>query len=103
MQYYVGASNMYGHNPKDLKYRFQRVAPIHVSPHDPSIVYHCSQYVHKTTDEGKTWETISPDLTAFEDDKQVISGAPITRDVTGEEFYSTIYAIRESPIKQGVI
>ena len=103
MHYYVGASNMYGHNPKDLKYRFQRVAPIHVSPHDPSVVYHCSQYVHKTTDEGKTWETISPDLTAFEDDKQVISGAPITRDVTGEEFYSSIYAIRESPIKQGVI
>jgi photosystem II stability/assembly factor-like uncharacterized protein len=102
-QYYVGASNMYGHNPKDLKYRFQRVSPIYVSPHDASIVYHCSQFVHKTTDEGKTWETISPDLTAFEDDKQVISGAPITRDVTGEEFYSTIYAIRESPIQQGVI
>jgi len=31
--YYVGASNIYGHNPKDLKYRFQRVAPVHVSPH----------------------------------------------------------------------
>ncbi|MEM1001141.1 MAG: hypothetical protein AAGH46_00665 [Bacteroidota bacterium] len=103
MQYYVGASNMYGHNPKDLEYRFQRVSPIHVSPHDPNAVYHCSQFVHKTTDEGKTWETISPDLTAFEDDKQVISGAPITRDVTGEEFYSTIYAIRESTVKQGVI
>jgi len=103
MRYYVGAANMYGHNPKDLKYRFQRVSPIHVSPHDPSIVYHCSQFVHKTTDEGKTWETISPDLTAFEDNKQVISGAPITRDITGEEFYSTIYAIRESAVKQGVI
>ncbi|NNK87506.1 MAG: hypothetical protein HKO90_04425 [Flavobacteriaceae bacterium] len=103
MQYYVGAANMYGHNPKDLQYRFQRVSPIHVSPHDPSVVYHCSQFVHKTTDEGKTWETISPDLTAFEDDKQVISGSPITRDITGEEFYSTIYAIRESPVKQGVI
>jgi photosystem II stability/assembly factor-like uncharacterized protein len=102
-RYYVGATNMYGHNPKDLKYRFQRVSPIYVSPHDSSIVYHCSQFVHKTTDEGKTWETISPDLTAFEADKQVISGAPITRDVTGEEFYSTIYAIRESPAQQGVI
>lgn len=101
--YYVGASNMYGHNPKDLKFRFQRVSPIHVSPHDPSIVYHTSQYVHRTKDEGVTWETISPDLTAFESDKQVISGSPITRDITGEEFYSTIYSIRESPIKPGVI
>lgn len=101
--YDVGAANMYGHNPKDLKYRFQRVSPIHVSPHNPDVVYHTSQFVHKTVDDGKTWETISPDLTAFEDDKQVISGAPITRDVTGEEFYSTIYAIRESPVKAGVI
>lgn len=101
--YYVGASNMYGHNPRDLKYRFQRVSPIHVSPHDADVIYHCSQYVHKTTDEGKTWTTISPDLTAFEADKQVISGSPITRDITGEEFYSTIYAIRESQIEKGLI
>ncbi len=101
--YYVGAANMYGHNPKELKYRFQRVSPVHVSPHNPSVIYHCSQYVHKTTDEGKSWETISPDLTAFEEDKQVISGMPITRDITGEEFYSTIYAIRESPVTEGLL
>ncbi|MEO0727802.1 MAG: hypothetical protein AAFZ63_24875 [Bacteroidota bacterium] len=101
--YYVGASNMYGHNPKDLRYRFQRVSPIHISPHNPDVVYHTSQFVHRTTDEGVTWETISPDLTAFEEDKQVISGSPITRDITGEEFYSTIYSIRESPITPGLI
>ena len=102
-QYHVGSSNIYGHNPKDLKYRFQRVSPIHVSPHNPDVVYHCSQYVHKTMDDGKTWATISPDLTAFESDKQVVSGSPITRDITGEEFYSTIYAIKESTIKEGLI
>ena len=102
-QYYVGASNMYGHNPKDLKFRFQRVSPIHVSPHDPDIIYHASQFLHVTKDDGVTWETISPDLTAFESDKQVISGSPITRDITGEEFYSTIYSVRESPLKKGLI
>ncbi len=101
--YYVGASNIYGHNPKDLKYRFQRVAPIHVSPHNPNVVYHSSQYLHKTVNDGLTWETISPDLTAFEADKQVISGSPITRDITGEEYYSTLYSIRESPVMQGTI
>ncbi|QNJ98751.1 WD40/YVTN/BNR-like repeat-containing protein [Constantimarinum furrinae] len=101
--YYVGASNIYGHNPKDLEYRFQRVAPIHVSPHDPDVVYHGSQYVHKTIDDGLTWETISPDLTAFEADKQVISGSPITRDITGEEYYSTLYSIRESELMPGLI
>ncbi|MEM6801031.1 MAG: hypothetical protein AAF696_06475 [Bacteroidota bacterium] len=103
MQYYVGAANMYGQNPRDLKFRFQRVSPIHVSPHNPDVVYHTSQFVHKTTDDGKTWEIISPDLTAFEADKQVLSGSPITRDITGEEFYSTIYAIRESPLTEGLI
>ncbi len=102
-QYYVGASNMYGHNPKDLKYRFQRVSPIHVSPHDSDVVYHASQFLHVTNDDGVTWETISPDLTAFESDKQVISGSPITRDITGEEFYSTIYSVRESKLKKGLI
>jgi hypothetical protein len=94
---------MYGHNPKDLQFRFQRVSPILVSPHNPKVIYHTSQYVHKTTDEGKTWKTISPDLTAFEADKQVISGSPITRDITGEEFYSTIYAIQESSLEEGLI
>jgi len=102
-RYYVGASNIYGHNPKDLKFRFQRVAPVHVSPHNSDVIYHTSQYVHKTTDEGLTWEIISPDLTAFEADKQMVSGSPITRDVTGEEIYSTIYSIQESKIQQGLI
>ena len=102
-QYYVGAANIYGHNPADLKQRFQRVSPIVISPHDPGIVYHASQYLHRTTDEGVTWETISPDLTAFEPDKQVISGGPITRDITGEEFYSAIYSVAESPLRKGVI
>ncbi|MEM1257491.1 MAG: hypothetical protein AAGH81_03095 [Bacteroidota bacterium] len=101
--YYVGASNIYGHNPKDLKYRFQRVAPVHVSPHNPDVVYHGSQFLHKTDSDGYSWEIISPDLTAFEADKQVISGSPITRDITGEEYYSTLYSIRESPLKEGLI
>ena len=102
-QYYIGATNIYGHNPKNLKYRFQRVAPIMVSKHNPDAVYMGSQYLHKTMNDGVTWQIISPDLTAFEPDKQVISGAPITRDITGEEYYSTIYSVRESPLKEGVI
>jgi photosystem II stability/assembly factor-like uncharacterized protein len=102
-QYYVGAANMYGHNPRDLEFRFQRVAPIVISPHDPDVVYHASQYLHRTRDEGVTWETISPDLTANDPRGHVFSGEPITRDITGEEFYSTIYAVAESPRVRGVI
>ena len=102
-QYYVGFVNIYGTNPADLPYRFQRVVPIEVSPHDPSTVYHGSQFVHKTTDEGVTWERISPDLTAFRPERQMVSGGPITRDITGEEHYSVLYAVEESPIGAGVI
>jgi len=101
--YFVGAQYMYSHNPRDLKYRFQRVSPIEISPHDPNVIYHASQYLHRTTDEGVTWETISPDLTAFDPTKQVISGTPLTRDITGEEFYSTIYAVEVAPHTPDVI
>ncbi len=102
-QYYVGFWNIYGHNPKDLAYRFQRVAPVHVSPHDPNRVYHTSQFVHVTVDGGQTWDTISPDLTAFTPETQVVSGTPITIDATGEEHFSVIYDIQESPHEPGVI
>jgi photosystem II stability/assembly factor-like uncharacterized protein len=102
-QYYVGFVNLYGVNPAELPYRFQRVSPIEVSPNDPGVVYHGSQYLHKTTDEGVTWERISPDLTAFRPERQMTSGSPITRDITGEEHYSVIYAIEESPLEPGVI
>ncbi|MBI4539774.1 MAG: hypothetical protein HY704_09745 [Gemmatimonadetes bacterium] len=101
--YYVGAQNIYGHAPRDMKYRFQRVSPIEVSPHDPSIVYFGSQFVHRTTDDGKTWETISPDLSANDPRSQGPSGEPITRDITGEENYSVLYDLEESPVERGVI
>ncbi len=102
-QYYVGFWNLYGHNPRDLRFRFQRTVPIHVSPHDPNKVYHASQYVHVTENGGRTWRTISPDLTAFTDETQVVSGDPITLDVTGEEHFAVLYDIQESPHEEGVL
>jgi photosystem II stability/assembly factor-like uncharacterized protein len=103
-QYWVGAQSLYGNPGKDLIYRFQRVSPMEVSPHDPTILYYGSQYVHRTRDEGVTWERISPDLTWNPPERQQTpSGEPITLDVTGEEFYSTLYAIRESLHEPGVI
>jgi photosystem II stability/assembly factor-like uncharacterized protein len=103
-QYWVGAQSLYGNANKDLKFRFQRVSPMEVSPHDPRVVYYGSQHVHRTRDEGVTWDLISPDLTANDPRyRAVYSGDPITIDVTGEEQYATLYAIRESPVQAGVI
>lgn len=101
--YWVGAQSLYGNEARDLIYRFQRVSPMAVSPHDPSVVYYGSQYVHRSRDKGVTWERISPDLTAKPECCQGASGEPITRDITGEEFYSTLYAIAEAPLEKDVI
>ncbi len=101
--YWVGAQSLYGNPASDLMYRFQRVSPMATSPHDPNVLYYGSQYLHRTRDKGVTWEKISPDLTAKDPCCQGVSGEPITRDVTGEEVYSTIYAISESPLEKGVI
>ncbi len=102
--YWVGAQSLYGNATKDMVYRFQRVSPMEVSPHDPGVLYYGSQVVHRTRDEGVTWEAISPDLTWNPEDKRAnYSGGPITVDNTGEEFFSTLYAIRESPLERGLI
>jgi photosystem II stability/assembly factor-like uncharacterized protein len=101
--YWVGAQSLYGNPASDLILRFQRVSPMATSPHDTEVLYYGSQYLHRTRDKGITWEKISPDLTARPSCCQGASGEPITRDVTGEEFYSTLYAIAESPLEKGVI
>jgi photosystem II stability/assembly factor-like uncharacterized protein len=101
--YWIGAQSLYGNPASDLILRMQRVSPMATSPHDPEVLYYGSQYVHRSRDKGVTWEKISPDLTARPECCQGASGEPITRDVTGEEFYSTLYAISESPLEKGVI
>ncbi|RMF76942.1 MAG: glycosyl hydrolase [Acidobacteria bacterium] len=90
-----------GRGASELRYRFQWNAPIRLSPHDPSILYHCSQFVHRSRDEGRTWEIISPDLTRNDPDKQRPAGGPITLDNTGVEVFDTIFAFEESPHARG--
>ena len=101
-QYWVYPHFNYGHAAHEMPFRFQRTAPIEISPHNPTVIYTASQYVHRTTDEGRTWETISPDLTARPPGTQGYSGEPITHDITGEEIYSAIYQFRESLHEEGV-
>ena len=88
---------------RDLKYRFQWNAPIVFSPHDPQVVYHTSNYVHRTRDRGMSWETISPDLTRNDPTKQELPGGPLQHDDSGVEVYDTIFAFAESPHAPGVL
>ncbi len=73
------------------KLRSQWLAPFILSPHNPGIIYHGSQFIHRSMNEGKTWERISPDLTYNDSTKK------------GDIPYQTIFTISESPLKFGLI
>lgn len=86
----------------ELKYRFVWDAPLTISPHDHNKVYVGSQHVHVTTDGGKSWREISPDLTLNDKSRQQISGG-LTPDNIGVEYFDVVYAIAESRLKPGLI
>ena len=86
----------------ELKYRFIWTFPLTISPHDHKKLYVGSQYVHQTTDDGQSWQVISPDLTTNDKSKQGFSGG-LTGDNIGVEYFSTLFAIAESPKEKGLI
>ena len=95
--------NPIGWGMADLKHRFQWTEPIVFSPHDPHTLYYAGEVLFKTTNEGKSWTIISPDLTRNDKTKQESSGGPITKDNTGVEVYDTIFSVAESPVQKDLI
>jgi photosystem II stability/assembly factor-like uncharacterized protein len=100
--------NPYPNNPMGagadvLKYRFQWNFPLLFSPHDPNTLYCAANVLFKSTDEGSSWQVISPDLTRNDKSKQASSGGPITKDNTSIEYYDTIFTVMESPVQAGTI
>src|SRR5437588_1923475 len=87
---------------QDLKYRFQWTFPIVLSPHDPNVLFAAGNHVFRSTDEGASWQEISPDLTRNDRSRMVPSGGPITKDLVGTEYYGTIVAFAESPQQPGL-
>ncbi|OAV45876.1 glycosyl hydrolase [Lewinella sp. 4G2] len=98
----VWPDNPMGHGAEGMKYRFQWNFPIFFGA-DGETLYTTSQHVHKSTDEGETWEIISPDLTRNEAEKLGPSGGPITKDNTSVEYYATIFAATESHREPGLM
>jgi len=95
--------NTMGYGVEAMKYRFQWSYPIAFSPHDPKTLYIGANVLLKTTNEGQSWEVISPDLTRNDKSKMGTSGGPITQDNTSIEYYCTIFTFMESPVTKGVI
>src|SRR3981081_3552823 len=92
-----------GHGAEDLAHRFQWISPLMLSPHNPDVLYTAAECVFKSTDQGKTWTPISTDLTRNDKSKQQPSGGSLTNDITSVEYYDTVFALAESPPKQGTL
>ncbi len=99
----VWLSNYDGIAAKDVPHRFQWTFPILLSPHDPNVLYATSQNVWRSTTEGRSWEKISPDLTYADPASLGPSGGPVHKDMTGTEWYATIYSFAESPVTKGLL
>lgn len=99
----VWPDNPMGYGAEGMKYRFQWNFPIIFSRHNPKKLYTFSNHVHMSTNEGQSWELLSPDLTRNDPEKLVSSGGPITQDNTGVEYYCTLFAANESPVTEGLM
>jgi photosystem II stability/assembly factor-like uncharacterized protein len=99
----VWLSNYDGWAVADVPNRFQWTFPVKFSTHDPDVLYATSQHVWRSRTRGNSWEKISPDLTVHDPKTMGRSGGPVTGDMTGTEWYATIYAFAESPRQKGVL
>ena len=79
------------------RFRFNWTAPIRVSQHDGTTIYHGGNVLFRSTDRGQSWTQISPDLTKNDKARQGKGGGPITNEGAGGEVYGTIVVISESP------
>ena len=92
-----------GQPASSLKERWQWTYPIVFSPTEPNVLYTSSQHLWRTTNDGQSWESISPDLTKADPKTLGDSGGPITKDQNGPEIYGTIFTIAPSLQESGTI
>jgi photosystem II stability/assembly factor-like uncharacterized protein len=99
----VWPENPMGQSAGDLRERVQWTFPIVFDPTDPRTLYTGTQHLWKTSNEGQSWQRISPDLTRADPRTLGPSGGPITRDQTGVETYGTVFTIGPSAREAGLI
>lgn len=85
-----------GEPASSLPERWQWTYPIVFSPKDASMLFTCSQHVWRTTNDGQSWEKISPDLTYADPETLGLTGGEITKDMNGPEIYATVFALAPS-------
>jgi len=99
----VWPDNPMGFSSSDITERFQWTYPIVIPPNDTGALYATSQHVWKSTNQGQSWQRVSPDLTRHDPSTMEASGGPITLDQTGVETYATIFTLAVSPKDKQVL
>ena len=92
-----------GRAASELSYRWNWTSPIHLSPHDSTILYSGGNHLFRSADGGQSWQQASPELSRADPETLERSGGPITGDNTGAEIYGTIFAFAESPVEAGIL
>jgi photosystem II stability/assembly factor-like uncharacterized protein len=92
-----------GRPAADVKYRFQWTAPIVISPVDPAALFTAANVLFKSTDQGHSWQAISPDLTRNDRTKQGHNGGPLTGDNSSADYYCTIFTVAPSRLEKDTI
>ena len=90
------------HDGATAEFRFPWTYPIVFSPHDANILYAAGNKVFRSSDEGHSWELISPDLTYADPETLGVSG-PLTMDTAGAEMYATVFSLLVSAQQRGVL
>ncbi|MEZ4608573.1 MAG: hypothetical protein R2865_17735, partial [Deinococcales bacterium] len=94
---------MTGYGSSEHKYRFAWTYPLFFSPHDANTIYIGGNHVFKSSDEGQSWQKISPDLSRQDPEKLKPTGGPINLDAVGAEVYATVFSLTESPHEKGLL
>ncbi|MGD8322158.1 MAG: glycosyl hydrolase [Gemmatimonadota bacterium] len=99
----IASENYGGTAAADVPNRFAWSFPVLLSPHDPGTLYIAAQNVWRSRDEGQSFEKISPDLSVADPATLGKSGGPIHYDMTGTEWYASVYTLAESPLTAGLL
>jgi len=92
----------YGIKPNTVKYRYNWITPIAISPQPPYALYHGAQVLFRSLDKGQTWKIISPDLSGIDPKAKDCGGdVPIERATACG--FGTIFSIAPSPISRNIL
>jgi photosystem II stability/assembly factor-like uncharacterized protein len=85
------------------EYRYDRTLPLVFSPTDPHKLYFAANVVFETIDGGKSWKTISPDLTREKYDTPANLGVFAAADPEKGKHRGVVYALAPSYLEKATL